>query len=102
MVGLERRTDDLERGLAAWNQLLNEAAARGETHSLIDILYRAIICECAAGLFAQAQAHADEGCELARDRGAPVFASAIVHAGSIVADAIITKAYVRVFIVSCP
>jgi DNA-binding CsgD family transcriptional regulator len=71
-------TDDLEQGLAAWNRLLNEAAARGETHSLIDILYRAIICECAAGLFDQAQAHADEGCELANDRGATVFEAILV------------------------
>ena len=71
-------TDDLERALATWGRLFDEAAARGETHSLIDILSRAIICECTAGMFDRALAHADEGCELARDRGATVFEAILV------------------------
>ncbi len=71
-------TDDLEGGLAAWDHLLDEAAARGETHSLIDILSRALICECAAGLFDRALAHAEEGLDLARDRGATVFEAILV------------------------
>jgi len=71
-------TDDLEGGLAKWDWLIAEAAARGETHSLIDILSRALICECAAGLYERALAHADEGCELAAERGATVFEAILV------------------------
>ena len=79
-------TDDLEGGLAKWDWLLAEAAARGETHSLIDILSRTVICECALGRFDRAMAHAEEGCLLTSDSGAPVFGAfliaerALVHA----------------------
>ena len=71
-------TDDLEAGLAKWDWLLGEAAARGETHSLIDILYRTVICECALGRFDRALAHAEEGCLLTSDSGAPVFEAILV------------------------
>ena len=60
-------------GLAKWDWLLGEAAARGETHSLIDTLSRTVICECALGRFDRAMAHAEEGCLLTGDSGAPVF-----------------------------
>jgi DNA-binding CsgD family transcriptional regulator len=71
-------TDDLEGGLAKWDWLLGEAAARGETHSLLDILSRTVICECALGRFDRAMAHADEGCGLAGDIGSPVFEAILV------------------------
>ena len=71
-------TDDLEGGLAKWDWLLGEAAARGETHSLIDILSRTVICECALGRFDRAMAHAEEGCLLTSDSGAPVFEAILV------------------------
>ena len=71
-------TDDLKAGLAKWDWLLGEAAARGETHSLIDILSRTVICECALGRFDRAIAHAEEGCLLTSDSGAPVFEAILV------------------------
>ena len=71
-------TDDLEGGLAKWDWLLAEAAARGETHSLIDILWRTVICECALGRFDRAMAHAEEGRLLTSDSGAPVFEAILV------------------------
>ena len=71
-------TDDLEGGLAKWDWLLGEAAARGETHSLIDTLWRTVICECALGRFDRALAHAEEGCLLTSDSGAPVFEAILV------------------------
>ncbi len=71
-------TDDLEGGLAKWDWLLHEAAARGETHSLIDTLSRTVICECALGRFDRAMSHAEEGCLLTSDSGAPVFGAILV------------------------
>ncbi len=78
-------TDDLEAGLAQWDRLLAEATARGETHSLMDILSRTIICECALGRFDRALVHAEEGCELAQDRGATVFEAILVAERALVA-----------------
>jgi DNA-binding CsgD family transcriptional regulator len=81
-------TDELAAGVERWEWLLTQAAERGETHSRIDTLARAIPYECVAGWWDRALAHADEGCELGCD-GNPVHLLAPV----LVADRALVEAH---------
>ena len=66
-------TDDLPLGLARWEWLLDHARDRGGLYSCFDMLSHMVPYECAAGLWSQALAHAEEGYELAREAGSVVF-----------------------------
>jgi DNA-binding CsgD family transcriptional regulator len=66
-------TDDLTRGLARWEWLLDHARDRGALYSSFDMLAHMVPYECAAGLWSQALVRAEEGYELAREAGSVVF-----------------------------